>query len=167
MDLRWRRSFYDWQKQHLERLHSLIERTTSQRDNRDGVKWRWSNSCIFPNKEIVDKFHESSVPILPKPIINSLWKIKIPPRAQLILWLGNMEKLKTGYSLFEKILIDAQQAMCPFCKLAVKTNSHILFTCQFSWCIWMKILEWWGISRVLQNRCDSFTLAWRGLMLNR
>ena len=91
----------------LKRLHSLIERTTPHRDYRDGVKWRWSNSCIFPNKKIVGNFHESSVPILPKMIINSLWKTKIPPRAQLILWLANLEKLKTGDSLFEKNLIDA------------------------------------------------------------
>lgn len=62
-----------------------------------------------------------------------------------------------------KGVIDTVNALCPFCNLEVKTNTHILFTCIFSWNIWMKVLEWWSISGVLHNRCVPFSLARKSL----
>ena len=59
------------------------------------------------------------------------------------------------------------QAIYPFCSVEMEANSHILFSCHFTWGIWMKILEWWGIKGVLQVRCGDFVLVWNGLMLNR
>ena len=138
-NLRWRRDLYDWEKEDLERLKILIEQITPRMENTDRVKWRWSNACYFPIKDIVDKFYESSVAILPKHIINFIWKISIPPRAQLIFWLANLEKLKTIDSIVENGIIDACQAMCLLCRVEMETNSHILFTCHFSWRMWMKI----------------------------
>ena len=91
----------------------------------------------------------------------------IPPRAQLYVWMENLEKLKTGDFLAEKGIIDFQQAICPFCNLEVESNSHILFTCRFSWSAWMKMLEWWSISRALHNRCRNFSEKWFGPIQSR
>lgn len=80
------------------------------------------------------------------------------------MWLAYLEKLKTGDKLVEKGIIEPQHALCPFCSLEMESNSHILFSCMFSWSIWMHILEWWGIKGVLQINCDSFGMEWCGLM---
>ena len=87
-----------------------------------------------------------------------------PSRAQLYVWMENLEKLKTGDFLAKKGIIDFQQAICPFCNLEVETNYHILLTCRFSWSAWMKMLEWWSISRALHNRCRNFSVEWFGLI---
>src|SRR5687768_13661854 len=105
--------------------------------------------------------------MLPKSVINSIWKNSVTPRAQLILWMANLDKLKTSDFLVEKGNIDALQVISPFYRVDVETNSHILLSCHFSWSIWMKILEWWEIVGVLQIRCGDFVLAWNGLLLNR
>ncbi|CAO2832585.1 unnamed protein product [Amaranthus hypochondriacus] len=49
----------------------------------------------------------------------------------------------------------------------VESNSHVLFTCSFSWGIWMQILECWGLSGVLHNDCTTFFIQWNGLMKRR
>ena len=133
----------------------------------DGVYWKHFGSLCYPVKSIVAKMNESYAPTLSKPMINLVWQKFIPPRAQLSVWLANLEKLKTGDFLVEKGIIDSQQAIFPFCNLETKSNSHILFTCRFSWSSWMKILEWWSISGALHNRCRNFNIEWFGLVKSR
>ena len=67
----------------------------------------------------------------------------------------------------EKGFIDSQEAACLFCSLEMESNSHILFTCRFAWSSWMKILEWWGLSGALHNRCRNFSIEWFGLVKSR
>ena len=71
----------------------------------DGVYWKHTGSLCYPIKSIGAKINESCNPSLPKPIINMVWRKFIPPRAQLSVWLANLEKLKTGDFLVEKGII--------------------------------------------------------------
>ena len=94
--------------------------------------WKQSSSLYYPTKIIGAKMIDDRAPILPKAIINLVWQKAIPPRAQLSVWLENLEKLKTGDFLVEKGIIDAQLAACPFCNIEVESTSHNMFTCNFS-----------------------------------
>lgn len=69
--------------------------------------------------------------------------------------------------LVAKGLIDPLHALCPFCNEEVETNSHVLFTCTFSWKLWMMVLHWWKISGVLPDRCSPFVEAWKPLAPRR
>ena len=133
----------------------------------DGVQWKQSGNVCFPIKDIVAKINESYTPTLPKPVVNIVWKLFIPPRAKLSVWLANLERFKTGDLPVDKGIIDSQEVACPFCNIDMESNSHILFTCRFAWSTWMKILEWWGISTALHNRCSNFTIEWLGLVKSR
>lgn len=166
-NLRWRRRLYERERIELDRLHLIIDQIKPQQECRDIISWHGSKERSFPIKEIVGKLYESADPIIPKSLANFIWSIKAPPRALIMIWLDNMEKLKTSDFLVKKGLIDPNDAYCTFCNTELESNSHILFTCQFSWYIWMQILNWWGISGVLQNKCGPFTDAWRHLAPKR
>lgn len=163
----WRRRLYDWECAELDSLKLLIEPCGPRIDKVDGISWHGKDYVKFPIQVIMDKLNESDVPTLPKPIASLIWTTKVPPRAHLVFWLSNLEKLKTGDFLVAKGIIDPAHALCPFCKCVLETNSHNLFTCSFSWNVWMLILDWWGISGVLPNRCGPFFLAWRHLAPKR
>ena len=109
IDLNWCRRFYDWENEELQDLKNLIEQKMPQMEVVDGVKWNWSGECYFPIKNIFEKSFASSISILSRSVINSIWKNSVPPTAQLILWMANLEKLKTGNFLAGKGIIDAQQ----------------------------------------------------------
>lgn len=160
----WRRVLFAWESEEVARLNTTIGQRIPVRDVVDHVYWRGSNCGVYPIKSIVDKVYNSTEPILNRPIIRSIWQKCAPPRAQLTIWLATLEKLKTGDILVEKGIIDSQQALCPFCSLEMESNSHILFTCHFSWSTWMKMLEWWGITGVFHNRCAPFLTQWGGLL---
>lgn len=133
----------------------------------DGVSWKWSGDSRYSISNIMERWYMSSTPSIPRNIADSIWRACIPPRARLVVWTANLEKLKTGDLLVAWGIIEMQNAMCPFCGLEMETNSHILFSCKFSWSTWMAMLEWWGIVGVLQNRCGDFVLAWQGLITKK
>lgn len=85
----------------------------------------------------------------------------------MTLWFALMGKLKTGDFLVEKGILVAQHALYPFCNLEVESNSHILFTCKLPWGIWMRLLVWWGIKRVLHHDCVCFVDQWNNLLVAR
>ena len=155
--LSWRRNLYDWEQDQATRLETLIQQFNPDRNMEDSMVWKHSGSMVYPTKIIGEKMLEDIAPILEKPIINHVWQKFIPPRVQLTIWLANLERLKTGDFLLENGIIDAQRATCPFCSTGTESNSHILFTCNFSWRSWMEILKWWGISAALQNQCSNFS----------
>lgn len=161
--LRWRRSLFEWEKEDLERLNLLLEDIRPNNNTADGVNWNGVDYQRFPVKAITEKVYEAIDPVLPSSITSFIWSIKVPPRVLLTIWLANLEKLKTGDFLVNKGLIDHAQALCPFCEEALESNSHLLFTCHFSWGIWMRVLQWCGITGVLPNRCIQFVEAWRRL----
>lgn len=163
----WRRRLYEWEQEEVDRLNILIQHFSPQLGKKDGVSWQGSSSDRFPIKHIISRLYESHDPILPSEVSNLIWRIKIPPRALLTLWMASLEKLKTGDFLLNKGLIIVSNALCPFCRLHVESQSHILFTCSVSWFIWMMILDWWGVSGVLHYKCDTFLLSWRSLRPKR
>ena len=67
----------------------------------------------------------------------------------------------------EKGIIDPREAAFPFCSREIESNSHILFSCRFAWSTWTNILQWWGLSTTLHNRCKDFSIQWLGLVKNR
>ena len=166
-NLEWRRALYVWENEEVSRLKHIIEQNGPSSEGEDGVYWKHSGNLCYPIKCITKRINESYTPTLSRPIINIVWKKFIPPRAKLALWLENLERLKTGDLLVEKGIINPQDAACPFCNLEIESNSHILFTCRFAWNVWMEMLGWWGISAVLHNRCNTFSIQWLGLVKKR
>ncbi|XP_057526417.1 uncharacterized protein LOC130805650 [Amaranthus tricolor] len=162
----WSRTLYEREHSDVSRLKQCIEQIKPNRDMEDAVIWKSSGSLYYPAKSIGVKIIESHAPTLPKHIINLVWQKLITPRAQMSVWLASLEKLKTGDFHVEKGIIDSQMASCPFCNLETESNSHILFTCRFSWSV-MKMLEWWSLSSVLHNRCTNFSIEWFGLLKSR
>ena len=165
--LEWRRVLYEWESEEVRRLKSFIEQKGPILERKDGVCWKNTGLLCYPTKCTTKKINKFYTPSLSRSIVNIVWQKFIPPRANMSVWLANQEKLKTGDFLVEKGIINPQQAMCPFCCLELESNSHILFTCSFAWNSWMEILQWWGLSATLHNRCKKFSIQWFGLLKNR
>ena len=165
--LEWRRALYDWEQEDVRILQHIMEQSGPKRGTKDGVLWKHTHVVAYPTKHITTELSESLVASLPKSIAAIVWQKFIPPRAKLIAWLANKEKLKTGELLVEKGIITPLEATCPFCGTHLESNSHLLFTCRFSWSAWMEILKWWGLSAPLHNQCSSFCLQWLGLVKSR
>ena len=165
--LQWRRELYAWEQEEVHAFQLIIEQNGPKILSKDGVSWKQSQVLSYPTKDITTELSRSLVPSLPKSIALIAWKSLIPPRAKLIVWLANKEKLKIGKLLVDKGIISPPEASCPFCNTRLESTSHLLFTCRFSWNSWMEVLKWWGLCAPLHNQCSKFSMQWLGLIKGR
>lgn len=83
-------------------------------------------------------------------IADLIWKNVSPPRVQFFGWLAWKGRIKTSYYLQRiGVLSDGFDPRCIFCKGEVENINHVLLFCPFTWRIWSRILQWWGIQWVL------------------
>ena len=148
-------------------LQHIIAQIGPKRYKKDGVFWKHSEVVSYPTKDITTELSMPLAPSLPKSVVSFVWQKFIPPRAKLVVWLANKEKLKTGELLVEKGIISPLDASCPLSSTEIESISHLLFVCKFSWSAWMDILKWWGLSAPLQNQCTNFSMQWLGLIKGR
>lgn len=146
---------------------AMIHRRAPQVQGVDDVEWRGVACPTFPIQGVLKDVYTMLSPILPRQYVSTIWHNYIPPRAQLSLWFVMLGRLKTGSALLDKGIIQAPQGLCPMCGAQVETQTHIIFTCYFSWCVWMQVLEWCNIQGVLHRDCGSFVDQWKGLLLGR
>lgn len=111
--MNWRRSLFDWEIDELLRLDAIIEHKHPILGVSDGIQWRGSTASNYPIQSIVEKVYSNNIPILSPDSISYLWRSFAPPRARLTLWFAMFGKLKTGDFLFEKGIIDQQDALVP------------------------------------------------------
>lgn len=77
--------------------------------------------------------------VLNNEVVRLTWKKVAPPRAQFVVWLMCLGRLKTGAMLHR--LDMEEDALCPFCNSRLEELNHVFFECNLSWNIWMKILN--------------------------
>ena len=108
-------TLYEWEYDIVATLKQQIEQIRPNREMSDGVCWIDSENVEYPVKNIAEKMSESYASVIPKPVISLVWQKFLPPRAQLLIWMANLGKLKTGDYLAKWGIIEAPHAVRPFC----------------------------------------------------
>lgn len=102
-------------------------------------------------------------PILPSDVTSSIWQNIAPPRDQFVVWLLALKKLKIRDMIRTLIILEEEQTLCPMCNTMEGNVSHLYFECDTIWRVWMKGLQWWGLSGVLHSEPLVNIQAWTGL----
>jgi hypothetical protein len=72
----------------------------------------------------------------------AVWKLKIPPRIQVFLWLFSQNKVMTRDNLRKRGM--PKRLECNLCK-EIETVKHIFFECLISDLLWDMVFEVFGI----------------------
>lgn len=65
-----------------------------------------------------------------------LWQLKLPGKVLNLLWRASRNVLPTVKALASKNVNI--QLMCPWCRLEVEDDIHVLFRCEFAQEVWRK-----------------------------
>ncbi|GAB4843172.1 hypothetical protein Ancab_040451 [Ancistrocladus abbreviatus] len=85
-----------------------------------------------------------------------LWRKEFPKKLCCFLWRWCLNKLPTRENLFQRhILHEEADRLCVFCKAEVEDLSHVMLCCPWSWEIWGRLLNWWGIYVTLPNSIEA------------
>jgi hypothetical protein len=72
----------------------------------------------------------------------SVWKLKIPPRVQVFLWLFSQNKVMTRYNLRKRGMPKPLE--CSLCK-EIESVKHLFFECLVSELLWDLVFDVFGI----------------------
>ena len=86
-----------------------------------------------------------------KPVyVQAVWKLKIPPRVQMFLWLLSKNKLLTRNNLAKRRELD--DLTCLFCSETI-TIHHLFFYCCVAKCMWSALADILGLSGNWDYEC--------------
>ncbi|XP_028055425.1 uncharacterized protein LOC114259593 [Camellia sinensis] len=60
------------------------------------------------------------------------------------------------------IISNNVSPLCPFCKMAPESASHVLSHCHFSWTIWLSVLYDWGLCWCISQSVTTLFDWWKG-----
>ncbi|OAY78804.1 putative ribonuclease H protein [Ananas comosus] len=106
-------------------------------DNIDySPSWRWTNSSTF---SVRSAYAFLSFDGITNSKIAFLWKLKIPLRIKIFLWLAARNKLLTTCFLAKRGWQGP--SICVLCYFDAETIDHLLFLCPFARDFWNFLLE--------------------------
>jgi zinc-binding in reverse transcriptase len=115
------------------------------------LTWRWEQSGSFTV--------QSTYAFLTHPgliVDDSLWRIRLPEKIKIFLWLIRMDRLLTQQNLIKRNWPHLQS--CVMCKMnTIETSSHLFLHCRLARLLWspsnpqvtMTAYEYWITRRKL------------------
>jgi hypothetical protein len=107
-----------------------IAKTISYSDENDQLIWQYETNGIYSSSSMYAIVNFRGI----QPIyLPSVWKLKIPPRIQVFLWLFSQNKIMTRDNLRIRGMVKPLD--CEMCK-ELETVKHIMFECIVARLIW-------------------------------
>jgi hypothetical protein len=116
-------------------LLGIVENLNLQEENDDKIMWSFSsNGKFFVQSLYAVINHRGVVPVY----VSAVWKLKIPPRVQIFLWLITKNKALTRDNLAKRR--EVTDKTCLFCN-EPESVKHLFFECCVAKRIWARIAD--------------------------
>lgn len=121
-------------------------------------KWTWTKerSRIYSVCSAYEVLIGEGVVFPSDPIFGALWRVRAPSNVLALIRKLLLNRVQTKENLLRRgVLLQDEEAKCPFCLTDTESSSHLLFTCRFSWKIWPEVYAWLGYLMALPSKCRS------------
>ena len=87
---------------------------------------KWCESLNGPNLEILEL----------------IWHIPFPSKAQFFSWLAWKGRIKSSDHLHRLDILSATVSSdCVFCQTEIESLNHVLLLCLFAWKVWSNLIK--------------------------
>jgi hypothetical protein len=116
----------------MEQWYELIQIVSGVRfsDEDDAVRWQFESSGKYSVQSLYAVINNRGVKQVFTPV---MWKIPVPPRLHIFLWLLANNKALTRDNLAKRRQVDDKT--CLFCN-ENESLSHVFFKCCVAQCMW-------------------------------
>ncbi|KAK8511783.1 hypothetical protein V6N12_000824 [Hibiscus sabdariffa] len=156
-----RRGLFDRELPYWQEFMSRLNTFQSSVSGHDWVRWLGSSDGSFSVKSL------KKLVIGPLPPSNFwddfVWIGFAPPKVELFVWLVMLERISVKVELVKRGVVLSGSSLCVFCQEFPESTDHLLFTCHFSWKLWMSFCAGLGLSSVWPKNPKLFMEAWRDL----
>jgi len=114
---------------------------TIQHQMQDTMVWKADPSGFYSTKSAYRLLMTFNRPIPERRIFQTLWKLKIPPRAGVFSWRLIKDRLPTRANLLRRN-VTIQDTMCPLCGSQQEEAGHLFFNCKMTMGLWWESMRW-------------------------
>ncbi|XP_028114459.1 uncharacterized protein LOC114312434 [Camellia sinensis] len=166
-NLNFRRSLFQWNVEELRRMSTMLLNAPVLREGRrDILSWSADTSGSF-SIALAYRWSQLGLGAISKTAA-FIWKNVSPHKVQFFGWLAWKWRVKSSSYLHKIGVLNAGSSVnCTFCNGEVESGLHMLLLCPFSWRIWSKIIEWWGIQWATLRSVSSLLNWWRGWKVSK
>ena len=94
------------------------------------------------------------------PSVTKAWCKLAPPRVEFLIWLGLLRKIHTRDRLVRRGVLTEAENICPICREAKETDSHLFIHCKKVYPFWASALSIWNIQTALPEDPVSLWKTW-------
>jgi hypothetical protein len=128
-----------------------IAKTISYSEENDQIIWQYETNGIYSSSSMYAIVNFRGI----QPIyLPSMWKLKIPPRIQVFLWLFSQKKIMTRDNLRTRGMVKPLE--CEMCK-ELETVKHLMFDCIVARLLWTIVEKVFDCSI---NNFESIASKW-------
>ncbi|XP_071714977.1 uncharacterized protein [Rutidosis leptorrhynchoides] len=131
-------------------------------DKADSWSWALSNNGCFNCKSLsgfIDSKLLNNTAVLAGTMRNNL----VPKKVEVFIWRVRKGRIPVLAEL-DKRGIDLHSVRCPLCDNDIEGINHSLLNCERVWEIWLRVFDWWGVTRptvvglndILEGNVGSF-----------
>ena len=140
-DFKWRRNLFDHENEQAIAFMDDISAISIHQQLQDSMLWKADPIGIYSTKSTYRLLLPTNRPGQHSRNFKILWKLKIPPRAELFSWRLFRDRLPTRANLLRRH-VALQDIMCPLCGNHQEEAGHLFFHCRMTVGLWWESMNW-------------------------
>ena len=140
-DFKWRRNLFDHENEQAIAFMDDISAISIHQQLQDSMLWKADPIGIYSTKSAYRLLLPTNRPGQHSRNFKILWKLKIPPRAELFSWRLFRDRLPTRANLLRRH-VALQDIMCPLCGNHQEEAGHLFFHCRMTVGLWWESMNW-------------------------
>lgn len=136
--LSWRRSLFVWETSLLDELMKELDAVNILKEGqKDNWMWEASDDGKFSVKSCYEVLLGPNL-IEDHGFFKLLWSVAAPSKVLAFSWRVALDRIQTKHNLKKRGVIHSDPlSSCTFCQTQVESMNHLLFSCSFSWQVYM------------------------------
>lgn len=168
----WRRSFFVWEADIFRCFQDCLMQVSPSKNVEDSWCWKPDSNNGFSVKSAYGILFGLRCNVPSDPLFcsacNLIWQCDIPSKVSILAWRLLQNKLPTKESLANKGVLGANGSVtCIFCSRDTENHSHLFFTCEFAYRVWMAVNLWSGTMGPMFNHGINHFLEFAGTIKGR
>ncbi|KAH1194450.1 putative ribonuclease H protein [Glycine max] len=140
-DFKWRRNLFDHKNEQAIAFIDDISAISIHQQLQDSMMWKAGPTGIYSTKSAYRLLLPTNRPGHHSRNFKILWKLKIPPRAELFSWRLFRDRLPTRANLLRRH-VALQDTMCSLCGNHQEEAGHLFFHCRMTVGLWWESMNW-------------------------
>ncbi|XP_071712823.1 uncharacterized protein [Rutidosis leptorrhynchoides] len=131
----------------FEELRNILSSVSFDFSKPETWSWDLASNGLFSVKKLTDIITSASVHSLTtsSQVSETLRNNLVPKKVEIFVWRLLKKRIPVRVEL-DKRGVDLHSTRCPICDDQLESVDHFLFSCNFSFDVWSRIFQWWGVN---------------------